>query len=284
MLFRSFNLSPTFNRHDRYNDGTVLVGTKLRANLPLAASALSPDVRTDDLVGVSLSVYQYDYKTVQNFNNLKWSETLETGWRLSTKVAQNQEWLGAKNDEILLSHSAVFNDAWWDAVFFNSSASLRYYVKPQGGFDDGYAAGYGEVQWKPVWITSTFLSGSWANLFASEQSQQLLLGEDNGLNGFPNFYYAGQARVLFEAEQRLFPRFEVGTVVPALALFANAGNTFPSYTEFDPDNLHYSLGLGLRLGASKSTQKVVNHANLSWPIGEKHLSGPVFSIRAKKSL
>jgi hypothetical protein len=69
-----------------------------------------------------------------------------------------------------------------------------------------------------------------------------------------------------------------------MAVFANAGNTFPGYADFDWDKLHYSLGFGLRLGASKSTQKVVNHVNLSWPIGEKELSGPVFSIRAKKSL
>ena len=82
----------------------------------------------------------------------------------------------------------------------------------------------------------------------------------------------------------MFPRIEVGTVVPALAVFANAGNTFPGYSQFDPDKLHYGLGFGLRLGASKSVQKVVNHINMAWPIGEKHVSGPVISLRAKKSL
>jgi hypothetical protein len=280
-----FNVSPTFNRRDRYNHGAIdSSNASIHRQLPLDASAKYPDERRDNLVGVSLSVYQYDYKTVQNFNNLKWSETLETGWRLSTKVAQNQEWMGARNDDLLLTHSLVYNNAWWDAVFFNSNASLRYYVDPDGGFDDGYATAFSEVQWKPIWLTSTYLSASWANLFASEQSQQLLLGEDNGLNGYPNFYYAGQARVLLEAEQRLFPRFEIGTVVPALAVFLNAGNTYDSYSVFEPSDLHYALGFGLRLGASKSVQKLINHANLSWPIGEKHISGPVFSIRAKKSL
>jgi hypothetical protein len=230
-------------------------------------------------------MYQYDYKTVQNFNNLKWSETLETGWRLSTKVAKDQSWLGARNDDWYLSHAAVFNDAWWDALFMNTSASLHYFAGP-AGFDDGSASAFGEMQWKPVYLTSSFLAVSWNHYFAAEKSQQLLLGEDSGLNGYPSFYYAGQARILIEAEQRLFPTFEIGTVVPALAVFANAGNTFPGYSDFDWDKLHYSVGFGLRLGASKSTQKVVNHVNFSWPIGEKELSGPwpVFSIRAKKSL
>ncbi len=297
-----FNVSPTFNRHERYNDdgnnlfnvfnrhkryndgGTDLFNGSLLSAVPLPASALAPDLRLDYLLGLSFSLYQYGYKTVQNFNNLKWSETLETGWRISTKVALNQEWMGARNHDWYLSHSGVYDNAWWDAVFFNASASMRYFLSPQGRFDDGYAAAANEIQWKPVPFTSSVLTASWSNYFAKAKVTQLLLGEDYGLNGYPNDYYAGQARILLEAEQRFFPTFEVGTVVPAFALFANAGNAFPDYAHFDPANLHYSLGLGLRLGASKSTQKVVNHVNLSWPVGEAHLSGPVFSIVAKKSL
>ena len=278
-----FNVSPAFDWRDRYNDGAIAVGTRLQPYAPLPLSARAPNERNDYLLGVNISVYQYDYKTVSNFRNLKWSETLETGWRLSTKVSMNQEWMGAANGDMYLSHAAVYNNAWWNAIFFNSNASMRYFAGPDG-LDDGLTTAATELQWKPVPITSSYLSVSWANYFAAEKSQQVLLGEDNGLNGFPSFYYAGQARLLIEAEQRLFPSFEVGTVVPALAVFANAGNTFKDYETFDPDKLHYSLGLGLRLGASKSTQKVVNHINLSWPVGEKELSGPVFSIRAKKSL
>jgi hypothetical protein len=282
-----FNVSPTFSRHDRYNDGGAYSFTStlaLQNAIPVPTSALFPDIRMDYLTGISMSLYQYNYKTVQNFNNLKWSETLETGWRISTKLAQNQEWMGAENNDFYLSHSAIYNNAFWDAVYFNSSASLRYFVSQKGAFDDGYASGVGEIQWKPVSLTSSYFSVAWTNYFASEQAQQLLLGEDNGLNGYPNYYYAGQSRILLEAEQRFFPSLEIGTLVPAFALFANAGNTFPGYSKFDPDKLHYALGFGLRLGASRSVQKVINHINLSWPVGEDYLSGPVFSIRAKKSL
>lgn len=280
-----FNVSPTFDWTDRYNVGAVRLSDTLDRYLPPPPSARAPYERTDYLPGLSLSVYQYDYKTVQNYNNLKWSETLETGWRLTTKIAKNQSWMGAKNDDWYFSHQAVINNAWWNALFLNTSASLRYFAGPRG-FDDGYGSAFGEMQWKPIRFTSTFLAGSWSNYFAAEKSQQLLLGEDSGLNGYPSFYYAGQARILLEAEQRFFPAFEIGTVVPAMALFANAGNTFPAYSDFDWDKLHYSVGFGLRLGASKSTQKVVNHINFSWPIDEKGLSSPwpVFSIRAKKSL
>lgn len=287
-----FNVSPSFNRRDRYNHGGIEArNTSIHRVLPMDPGAQFPDERTDYLLGASLSLYQYNYKTVQNYNNLKWSETLETGWRLSTKAAKNQEWMGARNSDMFFSHSAVFNNAWWDAFFFSSGASLRYFVSGDGDFDDGSGSASGEAQWKPVPVTSTFLAVSWAHLFASERSQQLLLGEENGLNGYPNYYYAGQARFLVEAEQRLFPSVEAGTLVPAFAVFLNAGNTYKRYSEFDPADLHYSLGFGLRLGLSKSVQKVVNHVNFSFPLDKEFQRGSVwdkimygFSIRAKKSL
>jgi hypothetical protein len=280
-----FNVSPTFDRKDRYNNSTLGFGSpEWRALVPPPPSALFPDERTDDMLGVSLSLYQYAYKTVHNFNNLKWGETLETGWRLSSKTAMNQEWLGARNSDWYFSHAAVYNNAWLDAFFLNSSASMHYYLADGGTLDDGYASAWGEIQWKPVYLTSTFLSTQWVNLFAADKSKQLTLGVDEGLNGYPSFYYAGQARFLVELEQRLFPPFEIGTLVPAFALFADAGNTFKSYEEFDPDNLHYALGFGVRLGYSKSVQKVVNHLNISWPIGDKYLTGPSISLIAKKNL
>lgn len=284
-----FNVSPTLDWKERYNHGMRFnMDTAVNALQPPSPTARHPEERFDFLGGLALSVYQYDYKTVRNFRNLKWSETLETGWRLTTKVARNQEWLGAHNDDFYLSHSSVFNGAWWDAVFLNSSASLRYFVSPDGGFDNGYAGMAGEVQWKPHPLTSSLLAVTYAGYFAAEESQQMLLGEDNGLNGYPNAYYAGQALLLVEAEQRYFPGIEFGTLVPALALFGNAGNTFPGLGEIDSENLHYALGVGIRLGFSKTVQKLVYHLNLSQPVDEDRLEGPllgfVFGFRVKQSL
>lgn len=279
-----FNVSPSVDWKDRYNHGSTDSAAGLNALVPPPLPSDRPEERYDVLGGATFSLYQYDYKTVQNYRNLKWSETLETGWRLSTKAAVNQAWLGARNSDFYLSHAAVFNDAWWDAVFLNSSASLRYFVSPEGEFDNGKASLAGEVQWKPHRLTSSTVSATYSNLFAAEGSQQLLLGEDAGLNGYPNAYYAGQALLLLEAEQRLFTGFEFGTVVPALAVFGNAGNTYPTYGDFDPGDLHYALGMGIRLGASKTVQKLVYHINLTQPVGEERLEGPVFSFRVKQGL
>jgi len=245
------------------------------------------DSRRDQLLGVNVTVYQYADKTVNNFQNLKWSETLVTGWQLSASLAQNETWLGARSREWQYSYSAIYNNAWANTFFLNSDASMQYFLSDTG-FDNGSTFAYAEGQWKPVSFLSTVVSGQYNNLFAVQNSQQLYLGGESGLNGYPDYYYVGKARVLLTAEQRYFPPFEFGTLVPAFAAFVDAGNTYAAYDSVDMRDLHYSVGIGLRLGASRSVQKVVNHIDLSWPINEKNL-GPwsffkYFSISASKTL
>ena len=175
-----------------------------------------------------------------------------------------------------------------DRIFFNSSATLQYFLSHDSGLDNGSTTASAEAQWKPFTFTSSVLTGQYDNLFAAAPSQRLYLGGESGLNGFPNYYFSGKARVLLSAEQRYFPPFEFGTLVPAFAVFLNAGNTWSAYNGVDMHNLHYAAGLGLRLGQSRSVQKVVNHLDISWPLGEENL-GPwsffkYFSIVASKNL
>jgi hypothetical protein len=278
------NVSASADWHETYNHGDILQARLVNSFVPPHPSALRPDERYDLLGGFTLAIYQYDHKTVRNYRNLKWNESLQTGWRLSTKAARNMEWLGADNDDFYFNHEAVFNNAWWDALFLVASGSLHYFVSPDGDFENGRTQLLGELQWKPHRLTSTLLSAAYGNRFANPRSLQLILGEDTGLNGYPNAYYAGQALMLIEAEQRFFPGIEFGTLVPAFALYGQAGNTFPAYDQVDLGDLHYTVGVGLRLGFSKTVQKLVYHLNLSQPIDEPRLQGPVFSFIVKQSL
>ena len=246
------------------------------------------DSRHDEILGGSFSLYQYENKTVHNFRNLKWSENLVTGWRLTAALGENQSWLGARNSDLLFSYAAVYTNAWRDQFFLNTSGTLRYFLSPDSGFDNGTTTALIEAQWKPLPAFSTVVNGQYDNLFAATSGQRLYLGGESGMNGFPNYYYGGKARVFASAEERYFPPSEYGTLVPAFALFVNAGNVYSAYDRVDLSDMHYAMGIGLRLGATRSVQKLVNHIDISWPIGEHNL-GPwsftkYFSIVASKSL
>jgi hypothetical protein len=279
------NAGPTFFRLERYQrGGSDNADPALLEAAPLPASADAPRLRSEALLGAALSVYQYDYKTARNFRNLKWNESVETGWRLTLEAAMNQEWLGAGDSDFRLVQKASFGEAWRDTWYAACSLSADYFVSPSGAFRDGRVDASLEAQWKPAAITSTSLAASWSHLFAAPASARLTLGALEGLSGYPSYYFSGQARFLGILEQRLFPEFELATLVPAFSAYLAAGNTFPAYRDFDPGALHYSIGLGLRLGKSKSTTKGVQHINVSWPLGDPRLSGPAISILAKKSL
>lgn len=280
-----FNIGPAFTYRDRWNIGGLgEADTALLPYVPVPPSALGPYERTDALLGVSLGLYKYGFRTSRNFRNLKWSESVEAGWRLTTKASVNQAWLGADNSHFHLQQEALYSGFWSDRAYLSAGAAWQSFLSPSAEPAFGQADAWLEGSLRQHRKTATWATASWTHLYATPRSVQLPLGELNGLTGFPSFYFAGQARFLATAEQRYFPDFEWLTMVPAFAAFMNAGNTFPGYREFDPGDLHYSVGLGLRLGRSKSTQKAVQHINITMPLGGDYLTSPVFSILAKKTL
>ena len=223
-------------------------------------------------------------RSLRNFRNLKWGESVETGWRLSASAALNQEWLGAGDHDFNLSQDGAYIAFPADDWYVKGGYSWQAFLSPGGDFADGRAELWWETALREHPLTSTWLTGSWTGLFATPASEQLTLGELNGLNGYPSFYYAGQARLLTSLEQRWYPEFELLTFVPAFAAYFSAGNTFTGWRATDPGDLHYSAGMGLRLGRSKSTQKTVQHFNVNSPLGDKYLRGPLISIVVRRTL
>jgi len=283
------SITPFYQRKVRdtvpgYGYGVPFSVRAARDSLGIPLARPGYDVRHEELLGATFGLYRYAYKTVHNFRNLKWSETIETGWRLDVSVAQNQKMLGATDQDAWFSYGARYNDAWHDALFLNSGASLSHFTDASGSLRNGLTSGSIEAQWKPVPLLATVVTAQHDRVFANPDGQKLSLGEESGLLGYPNFYYAGDNRLLASVEQRFFPPLEFVTVAPALAVFVNAGNAWDGSPLPKAGDLHYAAGVGLRLGATRSVQKVVNHLNLTWPLGEKNLTGPVFGIRALKSL
>lgn len=280
-----FNIGPTFQFRERYGNGKLgEADSALAPFVPIPSSANEPEERKDVLPGIAVSLYRNAFATARNFRNLKWGESVETGWRLTTKAAMNQEWLGASGSDFRLVQEAAFSRFWSEARYINATAVWQSFLSPAGRFSNGQTDLLAETYWREHSLTATFLSAAWSGLFASPRSRQLTLGELNGLVGYPSYYYSGQSSLVAAVEQRMFPDFELLTFVPAFAAFLAAGNTFPDYSGFDPGDLHYSLGLGVRLGRSKSTQKIVQHINVSFPLGDRYLDGPVISVLAKKTL
>ena len=121
---------------------------------------------------------------------------------------------------------------------------------------------------------------------ALDAENQLLLGGDNGLRGYPLRYQAGTSRALLTLEQRYytgwypFHLFHVGA-----AAFFDMGRTWGTdVTGADSLGLLKDVGIGLRFGSSRSSFGNVIHVDLAFPLdGDTRSTACSSSSRRKRS-
>jgi hemolysin activation/secretion protein len=103
---------------------------------------------------------------------------------------------------------------------------------------------------------------------ALDLDDPLLLGGDNGLRGYPLRYQGGTARALLTVEQRYFTDwypfrlFRVGG-----AAFFDVGRTWGETPYNTPSlGLLRDIGIGLRIGNTRSGLGSVIHVDLAMPL------------------
>jgi len=128
------------------------------------------------------------------------------------------------------------------------------------------------------------LSGTFG--YNLDVDNQVLLGGDNGLRGYPLRFQSGDKRALLTLEQRFFTDwypfrlFHVGG-----AVFFDAGRAWGSSPVSDYDNdLLKDIGFGLRIGNSRSGLGRMTHIDLAFPLdGDHSIKSVQLLIATRKS-
>jgi len=115
--------------------------------------------------------------------------------------------------------------------------------------------------------------------------QQLLLGGDNGLRGYPLRYQGGTSLALLTLEERYYTDwypFRLFNV--AAAAFFDMGRTWGTdVTGSTSDGLLKDVGIGLRLGSSRSAFGNVIHIDLAFPLdGGDDIDSVQFVVETKQ--
>ncbi len=97
-----------------------------------------------------------------------------------------------------------------------------------------------------------------------ETSRQFILGGDSGLRGYPAREFTGDKRLLLNIEDRIFTPINILTVALGGVLFFDAGTVWDDSVHLS--QLNYSLGLGIRLGYTKSPNSRVGRIDFAWPL------------------
>ncbi|HEX6851463.1 MAG TPA: POTRA domain-containing protein [Candidatus Polarisedimenticolaceae bacterium] len=100
-----------------------------------------------------------------------------------------------------------------------------------------------------------------------DPDRQLLIGGDSGLRGYPLRFQSGDRRLLVTVEQRFYTDWHVLKLLyVGAAVFADVGRAwYAGRQDLDRPWLK-DVGVGLRVGSSRSAKGAMVHIDLSWAI------------------
>lgn len=212
--------------------------------------------------------------TVRDFNQIKRTEDVNLGRVLSARLGWSAPAFGGDRSRLILTSGAT--DGW----AFGPRQILLLRANLQGRLSGGRIEN-GSLAAGLRYYVRTFGNGLLVVKATGDMAQdldfenQLLLGGDNGLRGYPLRYQAGDRRFLVSLEQRFYGSheyFHLATL--GAAAFFDAGRAW--FVEPPPSflppllgvqrQLLKDVGIGLRLGSSRSATGAVIHLDLAYPL------------------
>lgn len=216
---------------------------------------------------VGFDLVEDGYQKRVNQDQILRTEDVLVGMRASLKLGYSTTALGADRDAVIMSGFVQ------DGTDLRGNLSAFGSMSASGRIEDGELVnGLLGAEGRFYWATSKY-SKFYASLsgLVGEQldpEYQLTLGGDNGLRGYPLRYQAGTARALLTLEQRYYTKwypfrlFHVGA-----AAFVDMGRTWGTdVTGAESLGVLRDVGIGLRLGSSRSSFGNVLHIDLAFPL------------------
>ena len=229
------------------------------AQLPADQTLVYPFVRYE--------LIEDNYVKVVNRDKIQRPEYFALGWNATVQVGRSLTGLGATRD--LWLYSGALNKGFRFDHGGDLLASLSFSGQNADGRGErqflGAAARY-YLQHGPRNVF--YASGSADAVRNPYVSDQLLLGGDNGLRGYPLRYQSGNQRALLTLEERVymdwhpFRLFRVGG-----AVFYDIGRAWGGNYE-NPVNAGWlqDVGFGLRLSIDRSSSGSVLHLDVAFPL------------------
>ena len=231
-----------------------------------APSEIPADLK---LVGPFLryEVVEDDFEKVKNRNLIERDEYFALGFHSGLQLGRAMTALGSTRDLWLYSASASdgFASSRGDNLLVSAYANGRY--GSEGG-ERQYYGGVGKYYRQQAGRGLFFTSISADTVANGDPADQLLLGGDNGLRGYPLRYQTGTHRALLSLEQRgytdwyPFRLFRIGG-----AIFYDYGRAWGGANQNTANPGWLSdVGIGLRIQSDRSARGGVLHIDLAFPL------------------
>jgi len=248
---------------------------------------LVPDDREFLYPFVGFELVEDRFEEGVNFDQISRVEDRFLGTRIAFRLGYSSENVGSSQDA--WHYSAGFSNA----LIANKQSSLVLGANLNGRYADSEAQNallalgarlHRRLTEKQLFYVS--LTGSVGHNL--DLDNQLLLGGDSGLRGYPLRYQGGDSKALLTLEHRIFTEwFPFRLVNVGGAIFFDAGRTWGD-NPVGGDNPNLGLlkdvGIGLRLGNNRSGDGRILHIDLAFPLdGDDSIDRVQILIDAKSS-
>ena len=226
-----------------------------------------PADRTLSYPWAGWQVIENRYEKTENLDLIGRTEDLYVGRSLYAELGVSDDAFGGRGRSLLSQLTAL--DAWQ----FGASRELFLSAAFAGRLDEGTAHNVSLTSQARYFDRLTphqlfYLSLTGTVTHRLDGDQQLLLGGDTGLRGYPLRFQGGTSSALLTVEHRLFTDwFPFRLVRFGAAAFFDAGRTWGrDYTGAEPLGLLKDVGLGIRVGNVRSGLGNVVHVDLSYAL------------------
>ena len=207
-----------------------------------------------------------DFHQTQNLDLMGRVEDLQLGPRLHARLGFASPVVGADRNALIFDSTATtaLVPAPRGLLRFEAAASGRW---EQGGFAHTLLHGGAQAYWRDFGDHQLYAAITGDVAHALDPDQQITLGGDSGLRGYPLRYQTGDARLLLTVEQRVFTDwYPLRLARVGAAAFYDLGRVWGG-----PDGAArgwlQDIGVGLRLAPSRTSRAAVIHFDLAFPLG-----------------
>jgi hypothetical protein len=217
---------------------------------------------------VGWQLLEDDFREMSELNDMGRTEDISLGLNLYARLGFASERFGSDRDATLLRIDAQTG---WEPggpgrlLLLNAGGSTRNedegLVNSQIYFSGRYFRRNLEKH-----LFSVSFNALRTNKLDPEN--QVLLGGDNGLRGYPLRYQAGEHREILTVEQRFFTDWYPWRLLRVgYAIFADAGRVRGQDPRATPPlGTLYDMGIGLRLSSPRSSGRSIVHIDLAFPL------------------
>ncbi len=251
----------------------------------VAPSTVMPEDRKLVYPFIGIEILQDKYEEGTNYDQVARVEDRFLGTAFKARLGVTGESFGSDRNALLIDVGArtSFSKSKKSSLHLTSEFATRWESGGLANMTLALDAKYYRRQ-SDKRLLFVRLNGTYGQNL--DLDQQLYLGGDNGLRGYPLRYQSGDKRALLTLEQRFFTDwypfrlFRVGA-----AVFFDAGQTWgegPFGT--GSDGLLKDVGAGLRLGNARTGLGRIIHVDVAYPLdGDESISNVQFIVELKQS-